>query len=69
VPPLAPVYWGPYEVLAKHAKTFRLRVGGREEVISVDRLKAHTGPGPVVPASPPSRGRPPAASRVQPAPP
>ncbi len=67
VPPLAPLYWGPYEVLAKHAKTFWLRVGGHEEVVSVDRLKAHTGPSPVVPAPPPSRGRPPAASHVQPA--
>ncbi len=69
VPPLAPVYLGPYEVLQKHAKTFVLRVGAGTEVVSVDRLKPHTGTGPVVPVSPPMRGRPRAPSNVQPAPP
>jgi hypothetical protein len=29
--------------------------------VSVDRLKPHLGEGPVSPASPPARGRPPAA--------
>jgi hypothetical protein len=67
VPPLAPLYVGPYEVLHKHAKSFTLRVGDKEEVVSVDRLKPHTGPGPLLPAAPPHRGRPPAVPRVQPA--
>jgi hypothetical protein len=69
VPPLAPVYSGPFEVLTMHAKTFTLRVGDKSEVVSVDRLKPHTGPGPVLPASQPARGRSPAVPRVQPAPP
>jgi hypothetical protein len=69
VPPLAPFYSGPYAVVERHAKTFVIRVGTRNEVVSVDRLKPHTGLGPVVPASPPPRGRPPSASSVQPAPP
>jgi hypothetical protein len=54
VPPLAPLYSGPYAVVERHAKTFVIRVGTRNEVVSVDRLKPHTGPGPVVPASPPT---------------
>jgi transposase InsO family protein len=65
-PPLAPAYLGPFEVLQRHAKTFTLQMGSRAEVVSVDRLKAHTGPSPISPASPPVRGRPPASSRVQP---
>jgi hypothetical protein len=64
-PPLAPLYAGPYEVKERHAKTFVIRVGTRDEVVSVDRLKPHTGPAPVSPASPPTRGRPP--SGIQPA--
>jgi hypothetical protein len=67
VPPLAPFYVGPYEVRSKHAKTFTLKVGDKSEVVSVDRLKPHTGTTPVVPAAPPARGRPAARSRVRPA--
>jgi transposase InsO family protein len=67
VPPLMPLQVGPYEVLHKHAKTFTLRVGENEEVFSLDRLKAHTGPAPLLPASPPLRGRPPSCPQVQPA--
>ncbi len=58
--PLAPLYAGPYEVIEKHARTFVLRVGAHMEVVSMDWLKPHSGTGPVVPASPPARGRPPA---------
>jgi transposase InsO family protein len=39
VPPLAPFYVGPYEVLSKHAKTFTLKVGDKSEVVSVDRVE------------------------------
>ncbi len=67
MPPLAPLYTGPYEMLSKHAKTFTLKVGDKSEVVSVDRLKPHTGTSLVVPAAPPARGRPAAGSRVQPA--
>jgi len=56
--PLAPAYSGPYRVLSRSAKFFRVAVGDREEDISVDRLKPHTGLSPVSPAAPPRRGRP-----------
>ena len=68
VPPLAPQYQGPYEVLARSQKFFSLAVGGRTEVVTVDRLKPHLGRAPVSAASPPQRGRPkrpdPAAASV-----
>jgi hypothetical protein len=35
-----------------------LEVGGRTEVVSVDRLKPHLGKAPISPALPPQRGRP-----------
>jgi hypothetical protein len=56
-PSLSPAYRGPYKVINTGVKTFKVMVGGREEVISVDRLKPHLGP-PPEPASPPQRGRP-----------
>ncbi|GFO26781.1 Pol polyprotein [Plakobranchus ocellatus] len=59
--PLQCPYDGPFQVVAPGDKTFRVVVGDREEVISIDRLKpAHvalTSPVPV--AQPPRRGRPP----------
>ena len=47
--------------MASGEKTFRIMVGSREEIISVDRLKpAHVDlTGPVSVARPPRRGRPP----------
>jgi hypothetical protein len=59
VPPLSPMYQGPFKVLEAGDKTFRVLIGDREEVVSVDRLKPHLGAGPVSPVSPPTRGRPP----------
>jgi hypothetical protein len=56
--PLAPQYSGPYQVLDKGPKVFKLRVGGREEAVTVDRLKPHLGTSPLQPAAPPPRGRP-----------
>ncbi len=58
MPPLAPLYHGPYKVLQAGDKFFTISLGGREDTVSVDRLKPHLG-GPVVPAEPPSRGHPP----------
>jgi hypothetical protein len=58
VPPLAPLYHGPYKVLQAREKFFTISLGGREDTVSVDRLKPHLG-SPVVPAEPPARGRPP----------
>jgi transposase InsO family protein len=60
VPPLSPLYSGPYKVLASGPKVFRLQVGEREETVSIDRLKPHRGAAPVQPAQLPARGRPPA---------
>jgi hypothetical protein len=59
VPPSAPLYHGPYKVLEAGKKFFTISLRGREDTISVDRLKHHLG-GPVVPAAPPpAKDRPP----------
>jgi hypothetical protein len=58
-PPLSPAYVGPYKVVLPGPKTFVIEVGGRQETVSVDRLKPHLGSAPPVPAAPPRRGRPP----------
>ncbi|MFN9939802.1 MAG: hypothetical protein ACK56I_10050, partial [bacterium] len=55
---MAAKYEGPFLVVAKVAKYFRIQTGNRVETVSVDRLKPHLGTGPVAPASPPARGRP-----------
>jgi transposase InsO family protein len=59
--PLQRPYEGPYHVLQHGDKTFTLDMGGKAEVVSVDRLKpAHMDiDQPVVVAQPPRRGRPP----------
>jgi hypothetical protein len=41
--PMAMLYDGPFRVLQCGDKTFKLQVGGREEKVSVDRLKRHEG--------------------------
>jgi len=53
VPPLASLYVGPYKVVARQPKFFRLEVGGRLEVVSLDHLKPHLGQAAVEPAQPP----------------
>ena len=58
-PSLADNYTGPYLVLEKGSKVFKLQVGTREEVITRDRLKPHVGLAPPAVAEPPRRGRPP----------
>jgi transposase InsO family protein len=58
VPPLSPLYVGPFRVKERAPKFFKLEIGGREEVVSVDRLKPHLGKAPVAAAEPPARGRP-----------
>jgi transposase InsO family protein len=64
LPPLSPVYSGPYRVVNRQDKFFSIDIGGDVKVISIDRLKPHCGTAPVSPAAPPLRGRPPAAVRV-----
>jgi hypothetical protein len=44
-------------VVSKGAKTFTIQVGQRQEIVSVNRLKPHTGSGPITPAEAASRGR------------
>ncbi len=62
LPPLAPLYVGPYEVLERADKYLRLAVGGREETVSIDRLKPHLGVGTFSAALPAARGRPPTSA-------
>jgi len=57
-PPLASNYLGPYRVLQPGVKFFRVEVGDKQEVVSVDRLKPHLGVSSPTPASAPVRGRP-----------
>ncbi len=46
LPPLAPLYVGPYEVLKRSDKCFLLAVGGLEETVSIDRLNPPGGTRP-----------------------
>jgi cleavage and polyadenylation specificity factor subunit 1 len=57
-PALAAAYRGPYAVHKRGDKVFIVKVGGRYEAVTIDRLKPHLG-GPPLPAAPPRRGRPP----------
>ena len=66
--PLAPPYSGPYKVLRKGPKVFHIEVGGVEQIVTVDRLKPHTGEAAAAPAAPPRRGRPAAAPAARAAP-
>lgn len=52
------VFMGPYAVVEKRPKYWIIDLGGRHESTTVDRLKPHLGPSPLVPAAPPRRGRP-----------
>ncbi|BHF63679.1 hypothetical protein SprV_0200667300 [Sparganum proliferum] len=72
--PLEPPYDGPFRVISRGTKNFRIQRGTREEVVSVDRLKAavpDTPPdepcSPLHPAPPPRPSIPP--SRILPLPP
>jgi hypothetical protein len=58
VPPLSPLYVSPFRLMERAQKFFKLEIGGREEVVSVDRLKPHLGKAPVAAAEPSTRGRP-----------
>ena len=50
VPPLAPLYFGPYLVLEQRTKSFPLQLGDRTDVVSVDRLKPAFSDEPISPA-------------------
>ena len=56
IPSLAPLYRGLYLVLEQRDKFFRLQIGSRTDVVSVDRLKPVFSDKPVLPALPPACG-------------
>ena len=60
--PLTPAYSGPYAVLERSSKSFKVDLGSRTDVVSVDRIKPHLGTAPLLPASAPRRGRPPSSA-------
>jgi len=57
VPPLQPLYDGPYTVLRRSLHHFTLQVGGRTDKVSTSRLKPCNDHA-AVPAQPRARGRP-----------
>ena len=67
--PLQTPYTGPYRVLQRHGKYFKIQCGEREESVSVDRLKpAYAEPDrPIQPTILPRRGQPPKQRDVRPA--
>jgi hypothetical protein len=66
IPPLQQLYNGPYTVLHRGLCSFTIRVGPRDEVIAVSRLKACMA-ADVTPGSPRRRGRPPGSQPGGPA--
>ena len=58
VPSLSPLYRGPYKVLERQSKFFRLQIGDKVDVVSVDRLKPVISDSTIISAKPPARGRP-----------
>jgi hypothetical protein len=60
VPPLQPLYDGPYAILHRSLHHFTLRIGDKEDKVSTLWLKPCTDP-TVTPAQPRVRGCPPAA--------
>ena len=70
-PPLQPLYDGPYLVLERSLRFFKLQIGDKTDVVSTSRLKACQAPPDTPAAVPPRRGRPPILRRPEdpPAPP
>ena len=71
IPTQAPCYRGPYLVLERMSKYFRIQIGSKQDVVSVDHLKPVFSDAPVTPALPPPCGRPsrhPVASSSDPPP-
>jgi len=49
VPPLSPLYRGPFKVLEKKSKYFKIKIGNREDNVSIDAPTLE---------EPPNKGRP-----------
>ena len=62
---MADKYSGPYHVLERGNKAWKLQVGEKLEVVSRDRLKPHLGRLAPEAAVPPRHGRPRTASVAQ----
>ena len=60
--PMADKYSGPYKVLERGNKAWKLQVGERVDIVSRDRLKPHLGSVAPKAAVPPIHGRPRTAS-------
>jgi hypothetical protein len=56
--PLAPLYNGPFKVIERHPKYFVIKVGDREDKVTVSRLQPAIVAADTRPAAPPQRGRP-----------
>ena len=63
-PPLSVKYDGPYQVVERQDKWFRLQLGAKTDTVAIDRLKPAFLADDAGPAQPPRRGRPPVPSRV-----
>ena len=57
LPPLTPLYQGPFKVLERGPKFFLLQMDPRQERVSVDRLKPHLGSAPAAPVPVPHAWR------------
>jgi hypothetical protein len=66
IPPLQPLYDGPYAVLRHGPRSFTIRVGSWDEVIAISRLMAYMA-ADSMPGSPCRRGRPPGSRSGGPA--
>ena len=68
-PPLQPLYDGPYLVLERSLRFFKLQLGNKTDVVSTSRLKACQAQPDTAAAVPPRRGRPPILRRPDAPPP
>ncbi len=64
-PPLTPIYYGPYLVLERSLRFFKLQMGNRTDNVSTLLLKACKLPPDISIAQPPRRGWPPTATPLQ----
>jgi hypothetical protein len=69
VPPLTPLYDGPYAVIQRCLRAFKLQIGGKEDQVSTSRLKPCSSSTPTASRRPTNApgGTPPVTRRRQPA--